>query len=160
VTAPSSEIYQVILDHLPIPPKQYKTKTQAIRGGKIVSSITREMTDFYTFLKYAWLTVPKPQRDAVKAWAEDPKASIQVTNFFCLPYPKLFTKDGRPKVTDCSNYLKALHDGLSKAIGVDDSRFSLGRGEHVILDKGKPRTIVILRQGFLQRESDLLGGLF
>jgi len=36
----------------------------------------------------------------------------------------LYTKDGRLKKMDVSNRLKALHDAMGDALGIDDSRFT------------------------------------
>lgn len=43
---------------------------------------------------------------------------------FYFPHEKLFTKDGRLKKLDVSNRLKALHDCVAEALGVDDCVFT------------------------------------
>jgi Holliday junction resolvase RusA-like endonuclease len=48
---------------------------------------------------------------------------LQFDATFNFTRERIFTKKGLPKRLDTSNYLKALHDAMAEAIGIDDSWF-------------------------------------
>jgi len=58
--------------------------------------------------------------------------AIVVHARFYFPRQAVICKDGTPKRNDTSNRLKALHDALADALGVDDSYFWDGGFEKLI----------------------------
>jgi len=48
---------------------------------------------------------------------------LRVDQTFYFPQGEILTKQGKPKRNDTTNRLKALHDVLSKLLGIDDCWF-------------------------------------
>jgi Holliday junction resolvase RusA-like endonuclease len=71
---------------------------------------------------------------------------------FALRQKRIWTKDGRVKRLDVSNLLKALHDELSKCLGVDDRYFELGAAWKVcIADDAHEYVLVDIQTSKLHR---------
>lgn len=56
----------------------------------------------------------------------------------CWPREKLWTLDNQPKRNDATDRIKALHDCLAKAIGVDDRCFWVSTEEKLQTNKRLP----------------------
>lgn len=68
------------------------------------------------------ITAASTLKDRLK----DPWILVRVDAWLGFNYSDLFSKEGLRKKRDSSNYIKALHDGLSLALGIDDHRFFAG----------------------------------
>lgn len=68
----------------------------------------------------------------VREYLTDPKNFLTFAVELNVPGSMIFTKDGRNKRIDATNYLKCLIDALSSELEIDDNRIFLSKVEFVV----------------------------
>lgn len=134
----------VVLTDLPMPPSENNAYPTNHATGRRYAS--RELAEFkarmaeWQFHEGKTLGVA---RDIIKLW---PTVAFQALIGFRRD--RVYCKDGSPKKIDASNFLKVIQDGVSKAIGRDDSLFWRSAVEKAPLKLGdaRERCTVILTQ--------------
>ena len=142
-----------ILSKIPMPPtsnRQYWA--QAIKGkdgksfGKICTS--NELNAFKkSFASWQLNNIAAIQsaREFIKNVTAS-GAMLQVDTYACFPTSELWTIKGMPKKMDGTNRIKALHDSLSDALGLDDCRFWKSSVEKIETLKKEPWCFVVFRK--------------
>ena len=124
----------VVIRDFPIPPSDNALKIPVRRyrkGGRMGDNKILTFSDSKEYISFKsavnlWFCrhgqAQTPQFQKIKAWV----AAGQVLAIFCdlrLHRETIWTKANAPKRYDAPNRLKALHDTLSKLIGIDDKVF-------------------------------------
>jgi hypothetical protein len=116
----------IALVRLPMPPSSnHMYPTIYSRGGSIRVK-SKGLKDFETAFR-AW---SKENIQAVmqlivfaRKALETPGLCLHIDTRFYFNRKRVLTLKGTPKRLDTSNYLKALHDSIAQASGIDDSYF-------------------------------------
>jgi len=135
-----------VLDEFPLAPQSNNMYRNLRFGGRVKS------TEYKQFERAACAWADKratliakirPELELIVARRQ----WIRVHTFFCLPYDMIFTKTKSAKSVfqkwDASNRIKATHDALSTALGIDDRHFSVGNAEK-ILTEVEPYTLIVM----------------
>lgn len=80
---------------------------------------------------------------------------VKVDIHLCLPAKKIYTLAGAVRIYDASNRIKATHDALSDALGIDDKYFCVGVTQKV-LTKGKERAIIEVSGKLIVSDKEVL----
>jgi Holliday junction resolvase RusA-like endonuclease len=116
------------LQGIPIPPSvnaAYATNWKTKRRYKSPDLQAWE-SDFR-----AWALLNRGYILGVRKMLDTPvdNAALSIDLMFFFSWNRVITKDGRPKILDLDNRLKAVLDAISKVLGVNDSIFFRIRAE-------------------------------
>lgn len=120
---PVSNDLSFVFDGILMPPSSNKAYNSFVRGGRIRHVCAPELVNFkrsfgvYCLLNRALFRVAREGIAGVKS----PRLWVNCDFYFLQS--QLYTKDERLKRLDVSNRLKALHDCMAEALGIDDSLF-------------------------------------
>lgn len=64
---------------------------------------------------------------------------LEIEIDFIIPYSKIYTLKGEPKVFDIDNRIKATLDGISSILGIDDKMFFKVTGRKFSMQKGNEK---------------------
>jgi Holliday junction resolvase RusA-like endonuclease len=109
------------LYHLPIPPSSNNQYILVRRGKKTYHVPSAELLVFRSNVSHYALQTRNVLNEAKKTFTEFKQ--FQIHCLFTFKRERLFTKQNTVKKLDVSNRLKALHDEVSRIIGIDDSQF-------------------------------------
>lgn len=133
---------KIVLRGIPMPPSTNKQYITFHRQGKVyrVKSTDSKRYDV-DFTAWAWLN----KRILMDALNQLNGMGVEIETFFGFHKKKLIGQRGQFKRLDVTNRLKALHDNLCAAIGIDDSQFISSYEEKFIIeDKEKEQVIIRL----------------
>ena len=125
-----------LFSQLPMPPSSNNQYYLAKRGNKVYHIPSDELKLYkhnmegYPLLRSVIFELNK---NLVRNWVEQ-GYYLEIRSIFFFHHSKLFTKKNTAKRLDCSNRIKALHDQLCKAIGIDDSLFFRVYAEKAVCD--------------------------
>ena len=123
----------MIFENIPIPPS-----TNQLYAGK---SVRHKSTKYKNWQHEFLLWVLKNQGSVLgtrrivrEHFNESPDNFLKLGIQINVPASIIFTKDGRNKKIDATNFIKALFDNVADELGVDDNRFFLSNCEFVCYD--------------------------
>lgn len=119
------EVGRVKISGIPMPPQSNHMYATSRRGHRFASKDLcgfKEAINAIMFLKREDLEDVRRKLQNLLTY----NSSLKIERFYYFLYERIYTKDGRPKKMDVSNRIKALDDGISTMIGVDDSWFFQG----------------------------------
>jgi Holliday junction resolvase RusA-like endonuclease len=108
----------ILIPDLPMPPSANELYRNVMGVGRVA---TKELKDYKSAMKrwaFANNYLVREIADVVAKWR-----FIDVSANFHFRHSRIITLDGRAKKIDTSNRLKALHDSLAEALGIDDKVF-------------------------------------
>lgn len=116
----SSQIIRI--QNLPMPPTSNHQYILVRRGGKTFHVASEALKQFRRDFKQrlGFNVQFTAALFELKTWGAK---AYRVECELIFTQSKLYTKKGTVKKLDTSNRLKALHDALSEALGIDDSLF-------------------------------------
>lgn len=120
----------ILIQNFPLPPSENKLYRNVPGVGRVS---TKELKDYKENVR-VWALSNKQIIDATKdiifsEWNND--RALKIDCYFVLKHERIYTKDGRPKKLDASNFIKACHDQLALSLGIDDRYFFCGHFEKV-----------------------------
>lgn len=144
---------KIVLKGIPMPPTGNKQYASFLRNSRIIR-IKSKMANRYDVDFNVWAMLNKQAlKDALNNLNG---MGIEIEAFFGFHQSKLIGKKGQFKRLDVTNRLKALHDNLCAAIGIDDSQFiSSYEEKFVIDDKELEQVIVRLTPAPIRQLSDI-----
>lgn len=117
----------MILKNLPLPPSANALYKTIRRGNKMFRAKSAEYGEYHSEMKL-WCLKHGPLLEVARNWALQigPKRFIKIDVLFRFREGRILCKDMTPKRNDTSNRIKALHDLLAEAMGLDDKWFWSG----------------------------------
>lgn len=103
---------------------------QGFKTGKRKADCLQEFQLKCRSLKNANAKAVKTIKEQCKFWIQSGYV-LKVDSWFAFTYDRIWTKDGNPKKLDADNRRKALQDGLSIILDIDDCHFFSGIVEKV-----------------------------
>ncbi len=119
VNTPKSPL-SLVFERMPMPPTSNHLYASHLRLGRVIRVPSREYKE-YRAKMLGFRLGNHIGFVAARGRFTDKPLSIHCDFFF--PYEKIYTLDGRFKRMDVSNRLKAVHDELCEALGIDDCQF-------------------------------------
>jgi len=134
----------IVFDDIPLPPSSNAAYKSFVRGGKIRHVCHPDLVAFKRDFGLYQLSNLAAFRLA-ESVLKEPKGRLGIHCSFFVGSEKLMTKKGKLKRWDVSNRLKALHDCLAEALGIDDSLFmDISASKYVMPEKTRPSVRVEL----------------
>lgn len=138
----------VTLYGAPLPPSSNNQYASFVRGGRLVHVPSKDLVAYKrTFAGWARLNRPGIQC-AIELLGD---GGVEVEAFFAFERTRLYTKKDAFKKLDVSNRLKALHDGLSEALGIDDCRFFSVTAEKYFVEDATQEQVIVRLSPFAPR---------
>ena len=141
---------QAILSAFPMPPSSNHLYVSFVRNGKNIRKPSKELNQYKKQMeKWKFINLLAMQKlhhwMEYEAWQHDLKAErlYRLDRYFCFPYSKIWTKEGKPKKLDASNRIKAFDDCFCDMIGVDDKRIWSGVAEKVTLEETRQPCVIV-----------------
>ncbi len=138
----------LVLDGLPLPPSSNNQYKSFVRSGKIIHVRSPELVKYrQDFEKWAVANALglRVAREMVEGCA------VEIEAFFGFQRDRIYTKAGEFRRLDVSNYLKAVHDCLADAIGIDDRAFFSVVAEKFAVDDPRQEQVIIRLSPFQPR---------
>lgn len=123
-----------------MPPTSNKQYISFIRGGK-VNRVKSNDAKKYDVDFSAWAFLNKTK--LMDALSHLNGMGIEIEAFFGFHQKKLIGQKGQFKRLDVTNRLKALHDNLCAAIGIDDSQFISSYEEKFVIDEKELEQVIV-----------------
>ena len=139
---------------IPMPPSSNKAYKSFVAGGRIRHVCAPDLVAFKRDFSVYCLA-----NHASFAWARQelagvPGVELRIDCVFYFKREQLYTLKGKLKKLDVSNRLKALHDCLAEALGVDDSCFMHITAQKRVNDSRLPHCAVsVSLDHFLQSDA-------
>lgn len=134
---------------VPLPPSSNHQYATIMRHGRPIRIPAKETKDYEKIFK-AWLLSNK---DAIKSAREsivEWKKPLSISMVVAFKRERLVTRDGRLKRLDVTNRIKAIHDLMSDALGIDDSLFISCPTEKVVADNYEEQVVICIRPSELR----------
>lgn len=110
-----------------MPPSQNKIYRNLNVIGRLGRAKTREYNDWLSEMDVWAYSNPSIKKcRAVLQGIVNQNMGLYVSVDLFFNHSSIFCKDGRPRRNDTANRLKALHDGLSRILDIDDKYFWAG----------------------------------
>lgn len=131
---------QIVFEAIPIPPSSNNQYKSFMRNGRVIHVKAPELVQY----KLAFAAWAKANAPAIKAAGEIlAHHRLSVSAFFFLKHHRIFTKTGSVKRLDVSNRLKALHDCIAEAIGIDDAQFFEIAARKVAISNDREESVTV-----------------
>lgn len=128
----------LLLKKFPLSPSSNQLYT-SVRGRLIKSSEGRRYDSLVEIYRLRELNIIDEWKKTVK-----PEDVFHIDMYFVFLRERLITKKETIKKLDATNRLKSSHDGLSKILDIDDSRFVTGSFNKVYTRFSHEEQIIIL----------------
>lgn len=152
---------RIIFDHYPVPPSVnalYKHFRDPRKKGKIVRVSTDEHKDYKERAR-KWALVNRRLVEQAKLYLRD-ELHIKVTVYVGIHDRDIYTKDGKVRQLDVSNFGKALYDCLADSLEIDDRHFADCRLIKTVAEDHQPwHCTVVFQRHDLQRLAEVKAGL-
>lgn len=148
----------IVLTGCPISPSTNTQYASFVRHGRMVRVLSKDFVAYRTQFSN-WVLQNKEQilaaQETIRLWDKP----LSVTMIVAFDSTRLVTKDGRMKANDATNRVKATHDLLAAALGIDDKIFVSCPVEKVTRNNDEPEQVVfIIRPHPLRKLSDIIYG--
>lgn len=145
----------VFMAELPLPPSHNNMYSTIFQRGKPIRIPSVELKMFNQAMDRWALCRSDELSRALRFFRECAAIGLKfkIDRFFFFEYSRIISKEGNVKIMDASNRVKALDDGVSKIIGVDDKLFFRGSEEKAICDQGMAESCAVLLSVVRERRS-------
>jgi Holliday junction resolvase RusA-like endonuclease len=97
-----------------------------------------------------------PEIEALRKIIALDKFYVDIKIIFSVPSQDIWTQKFTVKKNDADNRIKALFDGLSTTLGIDDRYFSISLCTKAFNNEGEYKTILVIDYKPIRHESELI----
>lgn len=131
---------KIVLKGIPMPPTGNHQYISFFRSGRMIR-VKSQGAKKYDVDFNVWAMLNKQAlKDALNNLNG---MGIEIETFFGFHKKKLIGQKGQFKRLDVTNRLKALHDNLCEAIGIDDSQFISSYEEKFVIDDKELEQVIV-----------------
>ena len=146
------ELVSMIFENIPFPPSTntlFAGKTRRYKSQKY--KFWSQEFDLWAVKNMGSI---RGTSATVREHLTDPKNFLSLSVELNVPPSMIFTKDGRNKQIDATNYIKALLDALAPELKIDDSRIFLSNVEFVVYNGPKSPNVTVFIERTRIREKN------
>lgn len=137
------------ISNFPLPPSENNVYSNVRGRGRVPNA---KMKEWWRDVQI-WELMNLPTIKGVRRWM-DGHSFFHIDIDFLFHYSRIISKAGKPKINDCANRLKPIHDSLAKILMIDDCAFfqisakkigiasRFNQGSNITLYKIEPETML------------------